>query len=56
MQNTSIRLNPARRGRVAFAVQLAALGLMLLGIMQLPRHFGEHAVVGSNGAVIGWHG
>ena len=56
MPNSSMRLNPSRRGRVSFAVQLAALGLMLLGLMQLPRHFGENPVVGSNGAVIGWHG
>jgi hypothetical protein len=42
--------------RLAFAIQLAVLGLMLLGLMALPRHYGEVPQFGSNGTVIGYHG
>jgi hypothetical protein len=55
MQDTPDPKAPARR-HLGFAIQLAVLGLMLLGLMALPRHYGEAPLVGSNGAVLGYHG
>lgn len=56
MQQSPTQTPSPGRGRLGFAIQLAVLALALLGLMQLPRHFGEAPIVGAGGVVIGWHG